>query len=507
MLNEHAALPNQKQVVGGKTMFLASVWVMGMRWSVRGIGLLSTLILVRLLTPNDFGLVAKAMLVVSMLEVMAESGQRLAIIRHPAPTRAHYDTAWTISIMVNGVLAIAIFFAAPLAGVFFGEPNAIPLVRILAIRTLLNGLENIGTVDFRRNMDFSKDFKFNVAKKICGFVVTMSLAVYFRNYIALIGGMVIGQLLAIILSYVMVSYRPRLSLEKLSEIWSFSVWVLVASTGSYLLSRLDQWVVGSRASDAVMGQYLIGSELGQLPTSELIDPVARALYPAYSKLRFSPEHLVTALLSNLETIATLVVPCGVGIACIAVDLAAVLLGKQWPETPQYIAYVALASAVNGIGLSASIVLSVMGNVRRDAALSWIRVVVVLACLIVGMRIQGPLGVAKAYLAASVLLAPVLFFQVIQTIPLRLRQVLNIVWRPSLAAAAMAYVLVFLPLTQISAAPARLAVAVLTGAFAYGLVLLLLWLLAGRPASIEKVLLIQARKLISRIPAQLARRGN
>jgi O-antigen/teichoic acid export membrane protein len=139
----------------GRTMAIGSGWMVAMRWALRGIGFVSTMILARLLAPQDFGLVAKAMLVIGMLEIMADTGQRLAVVRHKQPTRAHYDTAWTIGIIVNGTLAAAMFAAAPLAQLVFHEAAAVPLVRILALRTLLNGMENIGTVDFRRNMQFS----------------------------------------------------------------------------------------------------------------------------------------------------------------------------------------------------------------------------------------------------------------------------------------------------------------------------------------------------------------
>src|SRR5690348_6830175 len=117
-------------LANGRVMAIGSGWMVAMRWAVRGIGLVSTMILARLLTPHDFGLVAKAMLVVGILEIMAETGQRLAIIRHSEPTRAHYDTAWTIGLIVNGSLALAMFIAAPLAQLLFHEPAAVPLVRI-----------------------------------------------------------------------------------------------------------------------------------------------------------------------------------------------------------------------------------------------------------------------------------------------------------------------------------------------------------------------------------------
>ena len=90
-------------------MIKGSLWMISMRWIMRSIGLVSTIILARLLTPDDFGVIAISMLLVGFLEVFFESGQQQAIIRHENPTRAHYDSAWTMGIISGVILAIVIF--------------------------------------------------------------------------------------------------------------------------------------------------------------------------------------------------------------------------------------------------------------------------------------------------------------------------------------------------------------------------------------------------------------
>ena len=469
--------------------------MVAMRWAIRGIGLVSTVILARLLTPGDFGLVAKAMLVIGMLEIMAETGQRLAIIRHSHPTRAHYDTAWTMGIIVNGTLALAMFVIAPLAQSVFHEPAAVPLVRILALRTLLNGFENIGTVDFRRNMQFAKDFQFNLITKLLSFVVTLSLAVYFRNYIALVGGIVAGQFALVITSYIISSYRPRLSLAAAGEIWSFSTWVLVSSTASYLLSRLDQWVLSTQASASLMGQYTVGSELAQLPLSEVISPATRALYPAYCRLfSRSLEEMTQALVTNLRFVAIVCASTGVGIACVARDFTLVLLGNQWIETSQFIVYIALASALSSFNMSAVFALNVTGHVRSAGVLGWVRVAIAAPCILLGYRLNGALGVAQSLLLADIVFTPGMYYELMKAIPLSLNVLIGIVWRPLLASGIMAVLLCLRPFSPVDSAILRLLMEVGSGAAVFATALYLLWLASGKPIGAEAYLVNYFRRL-------------
>src|SRR5437764_13385461 len=85
-----------------------SAWTIAARWSVRGIGIVSTIILARLLQPADFGIVAMAMIVVGFIAVFSEAGQNLAVIRHPDPTPEHFDTAWTMSVCAGAIVALAL---------------------------------------------------------------------------------------------------------------------------------------------------------------------------------------------------------------------------------------------------------------------------------------------------------------------------------------------------------------------------------------------------------------
>lgn len=102
----------------GRALAHGSAWMVGLRWAMRGLGLLSTFILARLLTPADFGLVAMAMLVVGLVEVFGQAGQQLALIRIPDPVRADYDAAWTLGILIGFSVALVLWAISPLAALY-----------------------------------------------------------------------------------------------------------------------------------------------------------------------------------------------------------------------------------------------------------------------------------------------------------------------------------------------------------------------------------------------------
>src|SRR5258708_190625 len=184
-------------------MLHGSMWMILLRWAIRLTGLVSTIILARLLVPSDFGIVAMAMFVVGLLELLSQSGQRLAIIRHAAPTREDYDTAWTVSVVIGVFIAVAIVALAPVARIYFHEPRVVPVMYWLALRSLLGGFENIGAVEFRRDLQFNRFFIYNVCPKLVSFVVTIALAFAWRNYWALVAGIVSLQLATNVFSYTM----------------------------------------------------------------------------------------------------------------------------------------------------------------------------------------------------------------------------------------------------------------------------------------------------------------
>jgi lipopolysaccharide exporter len=490
-----------------RRMAVGSAWMIAARWSVRCIGLVSTIILARLLRPEDFGLVAMGAVTVQFVLVFADAGQAFAVIRNADATSEHFDTAWTMSVCAGVAVALILIGMGPLAGAYFHDERAVAVVQFLALKPLINGFTNVGILAFRKDLRFGKDFQFLVAQKVSVFIATVTLALMLRSYWALAIGNVCGEVINVLVSYRMHPYRPRLRLTKLKEIWTYSLWMQFASIANFFGEQADQVIVGGLAGARAMGVYNVSADVASAPTNELVVPVARALFPVYATLLSQPARLADSYLTVLSAVAVIALSTGIGVALVADDLVAVVLGPQWLATAPLVAWLAVGSAILGVGRSANTVLSVTGNGRIFAVRNWIFVALLVPAAIIGGMFWGSVGVAEARAIVTVLFAPVMFYSVMRIIPISTVQIIERLWRPAIAALCMAAAVKLSGSEAITLVPLRLLFNVGLGAATFTVSLFSLWLLSGRPHGAERILAGQAMRLLGRLsgPAGLLRR--
>ena len=148
--------------------------MLGFRLAQRGIGLLSTVVLARLLVPEDFGLVAMAMAIYGLVDLLSQFGFDTALIHKQDADRRHYDTAWTLNLVFRTLCGLLLIIAAPLGASLLEEPRLEAVIYVIAIVSLVQGFENIGIVAFRKDFHFNMEFHFRIAKKthrLCGYGV------------------------------------------------------------------------------------------------------------------------------------------------------------------------------------------------------------------------------------------------------------------------------------------------------------------------------------------------
>jgi len=462
-------------------------WMILMRWVMRGIGLVSTLILARLLDPGDFGVIAMAMIVVGFLELLSHVGVDLALLRLSSPTRADYDSGWTLQLILSAGLAALIFLAAGPASLMFEEPKLVPVIQALAVRSLFSGLINIGTVEFRRNFDFARDFRYNIYKKMAGFVITITAAVILRSYWALVIGMTGGVLASVLISYAVHPYRPRPCFERIGQLWRFSVGMVGLQMVRFGNRRLDQFLVGNLAGTTYMGSYHIGYELATIPTNELVVPMSRGVYPTYARLQHAPEDLFASYCKTLSMIALLCTPVGFGLAAVADPAIPLLIGEKWAQTVPIIQFLAVFGVFFALANTIEPVMQATGRVRLFALTGLLQLAGLGAALYAAAQGFGIEAVAPARLAVGVAYLPIAFLLVKLATGLPFRYVsaavTSAIW-PRLAAGGLMVAAVEGLHLQSLPAVWALVIDVLLGAAVYVGATMGLWLLRGRPATVE-----------------------
>ena len=487
-------------------MARGAAWMVLFRLFDRSIGIVSTTVLARLLVPADFGLVAMAMSVIAIIELATAFSFEVALIQKSDPQREHFDTAWTLNVLLAlGGAALTAALAHP-AAAFYGDPRLVAVMFAIGGAWLITGFENVGTVNFRREMNFSAEFRWMASKRVIGFVVTLVAAFTFRSYWALVIGTAAGRLAGVVLSYAMHPYRPRLALSRARELFSFSGWLLANNLAGVLFGRLPHFFVGRVYGAQQLGAYTVGSEIAQLAHTELVAPINRAMFPGYSRLVNDPPAFRRVCVDATAAILLVVLPVSAAVAVLAAPMVRVLLGSQWQHAVPIIQILAFAGALTALISNNVSAYLALGRPHLATLIFVARVVTFLAAIALLGTSRGFTAVAHAELLAtlcSLLVSlPILF----GALKLRVRDYLAILWRPLLASAA-AYEVVRQLLMQIGTegsfgeAVLQLIAGTLAGAAVYGGGLWLLWTAAGRPATVEQMI---ARRAIDALSSRRSR---
>ena len=460
--------------------------MIAMRWCVRSIGLVSTVVLARILVPADFGIVAMAVIVIGFIEVFAEAGFDLALIERSNPTRDHYDTAWTFQVIQGFVLACLMLVVAAPTALYFSEPKVESVIFVLAISTFLNGFVNIGIVQFRKNLDFSKDFRYGIYTKLVIFVFTITFALTIQNYWALVGGIVVGAAVRVVVSYIMHPYRPRFCLRRSRDIWSFSQWLLLFHVGQYIMNRADQIIIGRIYSTSMMGGYSVATDFATMPTTELVYPVGRALFPNYALLASEPARVAKAYINAIATIAVLCLSAGFGLSLVATDVVAIVLGPKWISTIPLVEWLAISGAFAAISHTARTFLAATGHAKASAVSTWGNIALLLPVLLAVAQFGSISDMAMARAIVSVTYLIVVLWIVTRLSQVTVSGLLGALWRPVLATVAMVFAVRAFHLDSVEMPPLTLVMDIGVGAISYVTALFTLWRLSGRPDGAEQM---------------------
>jgi len=322
-------------VVPGKNLSESVIrggfWVFSLRIVQQLFSLIRLIILARILAPHDFGLMGIALLTMTILETFSQTGFQAALIQKKEDIKSHLDAAWTVLILRGFILFVILYFIAPYAVVFFNAPEAKPIIQVIGFSILLQAFTNIGVIYFHKELEFNKEFIYQFAGTLADFIVTVSTVLILRNVWALVFGLLAGNLIRFIVSYIIYPYRPHFSLDldKAKELFEFGRWVLGSSILIFLITQGDDIFVGKLLGAAALGFYQLAYRISNIPATEITHVISRVTFPAYSKLQDDLPKLREAYLKVLQLTAFLSFPIAGLIFVLASDFTRIFLGEKW----------------------------------------------------------------------------------------------------------------------------------------------------------------------------------
>ncbi|MCD6384439.1 lipopolysaccharide biosynthesis protein [Candidatus Sumerlaeota bacterium] len=377
-------------VVGG---FLISL----LKIIERSLGLIRLVILARFLAPNDFGLMGVALLTLGTIDTFSQPGFRQALVQKKQNVEEYLNSAWTALIVRGLVLACVLVFVAPLAAEFFDAPKAVLIIRVIALGVLFQAFTNIGVVFFQKELEFNKQFIFQLTGVLADFVVAVSLAILTRSVWALVFGLLAGHFTRMVVSYIIHPFRPRIefNLQKISELFGFGKWVLGSSILIFLITQGDSIVVGKLVGVVALGLYQMAYRLSNMPATEITHIISQVSFPAYSKLQDDISRLRDAYLKVLSVVAFLTIPLATSIIILGEEFTLIFMGEKWEAMVSVLQLLALAGLFRSVAATAGPVFYAIGKPKLDTSWQIIRLLCMAILLLPFVKLWGVIGAALA----------------------------------------------------------------------------------------------------------------
>jgi len=269
-------------------------------------------------------------------------------------------------------------------------------------------------------------------------------------------------------------------------------------------ARLPDFIVGRIGGPRALGVYNAGAELANLPTTEIVAPINRAIYPGYAQHGDNMGELVHTYLRIAGVLWLLAPAAAIGVWLVAEPAVRVLLGMQWGDAVPIVRALAIAAGLGVISGNQAYIYMALGRASIITAMVAAQVVFIIAIAITLVGAYGANGMAYAMVINAVITLPVSFIIFMRLTGVPAITLFAAAWRPAIACAAMAFVVSLAfpesraPIGLPQEALLILLKCIATGALTYGAVILALWYLAGRPDGVERIALAQLRERLPKL---------
>jgi O-antigen/teichoic acid export membrane protein len=358
----------------------------------------TTVLLARLLVPEDFGVVGMATLFTGLIAMVGEIGLGAALIQRSEISREHLDTVFSVSIVVSSVLCVVSVAAAPLAAQFFRETQVAAVVRVSSLAFVLTALGAVHRVLLEKEMDFKKLALIEISSVAVYAASSVTLALAGLGALSLAVGFLTRSATESLLLWRAERWRPRWAFDgrAFRMLFGFGASVWLHNFVNYARENIDYIAVGRMLGASSLGFYTLAYNLANLPRRQLSTVVGRVAFPAFSRVKDDDALLRRSYLKVLRYVSMVSFPLLVGLALVAPQFVPIVYGVKWAESILPLQLLCGAGALYSLGAMSGPLYLAKGRADLQLRIGLGFFVALVVMVLVGIR-WGIVGVAGAVL--------------------------------------------------------------------------------------------------------------
>ncbi len=456
-------------------MSLTQQTASGVKWSTvsqigrQGAQLLTTVILVRFLTPSDFGLIGMAMVVIGFVGIFKGLGTSAAIIQKKELSEELLSSIFWVNAGFGLLVMLVIYFGAPLGGLFYKEPRVIPVLQVLSLSFFVSGLSVLQQALLERALAFQTLAKIELSAVISGSAVGIGLVLLGAGVWSLVFQLLTTVTITTILLWVFSSWTVTWTFRwhEVKSVSNYSLNLLGFNVLNYLARNADYLLIGRYLGAQDLGYYTLAYRILLFPLQNISNVISRVMFPVYSGIQKDNLRFANAYIKVAVTIALITFPMMMGVFILAKPLVLTVFGGEWQPVIPLIMILAPVGMVQSIGSTVGPIYQAKG--RTDWMFWWGigAGTLTLTAFVIGLR-WGIVGVAIAYAVAALILAYPNFAIPFKLIDLNFLRFLKALQYPFLSSIIMLLVLVIFKLTlaETLSYPMELATGIILGSVVY-----------------------------------------
>ena len=369
--------------------------IKGVGWSFadnilnQGVTFLVGLVLARLLSPEEYGLIGIIAIFIAVFNSIVDSGFSNALIRKNDAGDADYNTVFITNMVMSVLLFCVMFFGAPVIASFFNRPQLIPLTKVMASVVIINAFAIIQRTILVKKVDFKTQTKVSAIASVTSGVVGIGMASCGLGVWSLVGQQLSRQFLNSLFLWVFAKWYPKLqfSLKSFKELFNFGWKLMVSGLIDTVWREIYQVVIGKFYSPATLGQYTRAHQFGSIFSTNLTAVVQRVSYPVLSEIQDDVQKLKNAYKKVIKVTMLITFCCMLGLAAIAEPMIVSLIGDQWlPAVPflQILCFSMMLYPLHAINLN---MLQVQGRSDLFLRLEIIKKIIAVVPLLLGIFVN------------------------------------------------------------------------------------------------------------------------
>ncbi|MES2989032.1 MAG: lipopolysaccharide biosynthesis protein [Pseudomonadota bacterium] len=482
-MSEAAALQSDTEPQLRDQVRSAVIWRSGTQIAGQLLTWASTFIVIRLLSPSDYGLFAMTQVVLVLLNMLNGYGLASALIQRRNADLQAQRQLFGMLILLNLALATAQFLCAPLAAAYYRQPIVADLLRVQALLYIATPFIALPYAKLARDMDFKKQAKVNFISGLAGACAALTGAYYgFGVWTLVLAPIALFVTRAIGMTWAANTLMwPSFNFRGAGDIARYGGVMAFGQIFWFVQSQADVFIAGRLFDPHMLGIYTTSLFLTQIFVSKFVPPLNEVAFTAYARLKDDKAAVAGAFVKSARIIMVVALPFYLGLAATADPLVEVVLGPKWIEAAPIVHWLALAMPMMTLQTLYSPATDACGRPGIGAQNGIAGAILLPAAFLVGVH-WGLFGLVAAWFAAYPLYLGISTWRTLPVIGVRFRDLVDAITPPALAAVAMALIVTALGhiLPPMGALP-RLAFLSVTGVAAYGA-----WLAIFARSTLEEV---------------------